>query len=55
MNESGLWSITLRVLEFIHQKIIYKRDKSETGCVTETLRFVVYSWGVIYGNSPETN
>jgi len=45
--ESDLWSIALRVLEFVHQKIIYKSDQSETGCVTERLRFLVYSWGII--------
>jgi len=48
MNESGLWSITLRVLEFVHQQIINNKcDLSETGCVTKRLRFLVYSWVII--------
>jgi len=48
MNESDLWFITLRVLQFVHQQIINnKRDLSETGCVTKRLRFLVYSWDII--------
>jgi len=56
MNESNLWSITLQVLEFVHQQIIYinatylKLDVLPKGCI-----FLSILGALFDGQSPETN
>ena len=46
MNESDQRYIALGVLEFVHQQIIHKHELFETGCVTERLSFLFYSWDI---------
>lgn len=46
MNESDQWYNALGVMEFVHQQIIHKHEMFETGCFTERMRFLFYSWDI---------